>query len=544
MCNHNEHQRPGTDLSDQDAHRADHKTWSRRNFLQTIGLAGATGFTMSGLPITSLFAAPLTDALGGDSERKLVLIRLKGGNDGLNTFVPLYAYDTYREARPRLAHAEPDLTTLTERFAMPTAMNPLTSLWDSGQMRVVNSVGYPNHSLSHFTGADIMGSGDSNPAENVSGWLARYYVDQNPDYIENPGSFPPAVKIGGPTSLIFNDEDGIDLSANFASAGQLNDLAQTGRAFNNQEAPDTCYYGEQVIFLRTIANAAATYSTAIFEAYQNSQTEADYGSTLGEQLKLVARLIKGGLPTQFYLVTLDGFDTHVSQNTTADHLGLLNDLSTAVRAFYEDLAAGGRDGEVLSMTYSEFGRRVEQNGFNGTDHGTALPVMFFGPALEGSGFHGLEPDLTDLDEFGNLRFGTDFRAIYATVLQEWLCLAPETVDAVLGDSYQRLTDIGISCSISSTFVPAQRQQPLHRLATLGGGQYQLILDVPRSGKLTVEILTIGGQRVQRIASQYYHAGTHQIPFSLSHLSIELMPMVYVIHGMGTQQVGKFIGSSR
>lgn len=544
MCNHKHPQRPGTDLSNSEAHSADHKSWNRRNFLQTIGLAGATGFSMSGLPLTSLFSAPLANALDGESNRKLVLIRLKGGNDGLNTFIPLYAFDSYREARPTLAHDANSLINLTDNFAMPSAMQALTNMWDAGKMRVVNSVGYPNHNLSHFTGADIMASGSSDPGTNTDGWLARYYTDQNPDYIENPGTFPPAIKIGGPSSILFNDADSVDISANFASAEQLNDLAQTGTVFNNQLAPDDCYYGEQVLFLRTIANAASIYSNAIFEAYNNAITEAEYGSSLGDQLKLVARLIKGGLPTQFYLVTLDGFDTHVSQNTAGDHLGLLTDLSMAVNAFYEDLANGGVDGDVLSMTYSEFGRRVEENGFSGTDHGTALPIMFFGPALEGAGFHGLAPDLSDLDETGNLRFGTDFRAIYATILQEWLCLAPDVVDEILGGSYQRLTDIGISCNVTSIIEPVQHRKPLHRLATLGNGQYQILLELPQAGRIKIELLTIAGQQIQVVADRYFHKGSYRIPFSLSHLHVELSPMVYVIHGIGKRQLGKFIASSR
>ncbi|MEO1260209.1 MAG: DUF1501 domain-containing protein [Bacteroidota bacterium] len=545
MCE-NKSTRKGIDLSDKKAHAADHSAWDRRSFLKTIGLAGASTFTLQTLPITSMFSATLANAFNGESGKKLVLIRLKGGNDGLNTFVPVYEYDLYKNLRPTLGHETSDLINLNNDFSMPTAMSDLLPLWQSDQMRVINSVGYPDHNLSHFTGADIMASGNSNPSENGDGWLARYFTGQYPDYIENPCDFPPAIKIGGPTSILFNDADKIDISANFASAEQLNDLAETGVLFNNTDAPDNCYYGEQVLFLRTIANAASIYSVSISDAYNNSVTEATYPASLGDQLKLVARLIKGGLETQFYLVTLDGFDTHVSQNGGGDHLGLLENLSSAVRAFYEDLAAGDADSDVLSMTYSEFGRRVEENGFAGTDHGTALPIMLFGPALEGAGFHGMDPDLTDLNSDGNLKFGTDFRSVYATILQEWLCLEATAVDDILGGQYDRLTDIGISCSTTSTQSVAGLTQAgfAHRLATLGAGEFQVILENPKAGKAKIELLTISGKRVKTIADQYVHPGVHYLPFSIAHLNIELAPMVYSVEMNGVRQVGKFLASSR
>ena len=544
MCQHNSPQRKGTDLSDSKAHQEDHNSWSRRNFLQTIGLAGAASFSLNMLPLTGLYGFPLATAIaGGTDSRKLVLIRLKGGNDGLNTIVPLYAYDEYARLRPTLKHPEANLVSLNDKFAIPNVMSDLMSLWESDSMRVINSVGYPNHNLSHFTSADIMGSGNNNVSENGDGWLARYYTSINPDYINNPPDVPPAIKIGGPTSVIFNDENKIDISANFSTADKLSEVAETGVIYNNNIAPDDCYYGEQVLFLRTIANAASRYSQAIFDAYNNGTNDIEYTSSLGEQLQLVARLIKGGLPTQLYLVTLDGFDTHVGQNGGGNHLGLLENLSTAVNQFYQDLAVSDKDEEVLSMTYSEFGRRVEENGISGTDHGTALPVMLFGPSLEGSDTHGKDPDLSDLDQAGNLLFGTDFRSIYATILENWLCLDPAKVDEVLGESYDRLTDIGIACTTTST-TNVQAISPLStNLLTQGGGQYALQFDLPQGSNVRIELVTMGGQSIMNISRRYYHQGNHTINFSLSHLGVELAPMVYVIRAGGQVVSRQFLGSS-
>ncbi|MEO0735146.1 MAG: twin-arginine translocation signal domain-containing protein, partial [Bacteroidota bacterium] len=200
--------RRGYDLSDPRAHQNDHQNWSRRGFLRTLGLAGATSVGLSALPLSGLYGFPLATLLDGARDnRKLVLIRLKGGNDGLNTIVPLFDYDRYANLRPRLRHPRNELIGLDADFAMPDLMSNLQPLWAEDKMRVVNSVGYPDHSLSHFTGADIMASGDNNIEENGDGWLARYYVNQNPDYRTDPPPVPPAIKIGGPTSILFNDLD-------------------------------------------------------------------------------------------------------------------------------------------------------------------------------------------------------------------------------------------------------------------------------------------------------------------------------------------------
>ncbi|MEM7574708.1 MAG: DUF1501 domain-containing protein [Bacteroidota bacterium] len=537
--------RSGTTLQDRRAHAQDHESWSRRGFLRTIGLAGASSFGLASLPLTGLYGFPLAQAMStANTNRKLVLIRLKGGNDGLNTIVPLYQYNDYQNFRPSLHHTPGQLIDLNEDFAMPTAMQNLQPLWEGGQMRVLNSVGYPDHNLSHFTSADIMASGNSNVAENGDGWLARYYTALNPDYIENPPLTPPAIKIGGPTSILFNDENKVDISANFVNAARLEEVASTGINFNAEEAPDECYYGDQVIFLRTIANAAARYSQAIFDAYTEGSNEVEYTSSLGEQLKLVARLIKGGLDTQLYLVTLDGFDTHVGQNGGGNHLGLLEDLSTAVQQFYQDLDAGNKDEEVLAMTYSEFGRRVQENSVSGTDHGTSLPILFFGPALNGSDTHGLNPDLTNLDVAGNLQLGTDFRSVYATVLENWLCIDPDTVDQVLGENYERLPDLGLSCGPVSTFQPTATSNALiTSIAPLGGGQYRIDFVLPQVSMVQLEIFTLSGQRLMTYPSQRFPAGPNQVPLDLSRLPVGTVPLVYRLQAGGRVVSKQFVATN-
>ena len=544
MSQHNQPaNRRGTSLRDGTAHANDHQAYSRRGFLRTLGLAGAGSLAMAALPATSLYGFPLATALtggGGTDDRKLVLIRLKGGNDGLNTIVPAYDYGAYQAARPRLAIPPNELIALDGRFSIPQSMQPLHGLWRTDAMRVVNSVGYPDSSLSHFTGADILDSGNANTAENGDGWLARYYTDLNPDYQTNTPTCPPAVKIGGPTSIVFNDMNKVDISANFSSPERLVELGESGQLFNNQLAPDDCYYGDQVTFLRTIANAAFSYTGAITDAYQSSRTDADYTTSLGEQLKLVARLIKGGLGTRLYLVTLDGFDTHVGQ--AGPHANLLNDLSSAVAAFYQDLAAGDRADQVLSMTYSEFGRRIGENGTGGTDHGEAMPVMLFGPALNGAGVHGQDPDFAGGGVGDNVPFSTDFRSLYATVLEDWLCADSGTVERVLGGSYGRVPDLGFACGTVSSSAPAAPSESglKHIVHGLGGGRYRLSLTLPAAAAVGLEVFTLSGQRLVLTGPRRFAAGPVELDFSLGAYRLPAVPLAYRATVDGRSYAGKFL----
>ncbi|MEO0733430.1 MAG: DUF1501 domain-containing protein, partial [Bacteroidota bacterium] len=335
------------------------------------------------------------------------------------------------------------------------------------------------------------------------------------------------------------DLDKVDISANFPTAAGLEELATTGRLFNDQDAPGNCYYGEQVTFLRTIGNAAYRYSSAIFEAYSAGENGVEYTSSLGEQLQLVARLIKGGLPTRLYLVTLDGFDTHVSQ--AGAHANLLQDLSAAVSQFYADLALTEADEDVLAMTYSEFGRRAAENSVSGTDHGAALPVMFFGPALNGSGIHGDKPDLNDLDPVGNLKFGTDFRSLYATILENWFCLSAGDVNGILGANYPRLPELGFACSPVSNANPSVRQGLETQITPLGGANYRIGFDLPRGANLRIDLYTMDGRRLRTLANGRFPAGAQQLDFSLGDLGLATAPLLYTVSvGGGRPVARKFV----
>jgi len=374
---------------------------------------------------------------GGADDRILVLIRLKGGNDGLNTIIPLYDYDTYIQGRPRIGIPENNVINLSNAHGVPISMQSIIPLWNDGAMKVINGVGYENHNLSYFTSTDIWNSANQDIENSMdsSGWLGRYILDKNPDYLENLPAVPGAIKISSGSNISFHNPDRIDLAVNFNTPERLLNIAETGFLYDTNNLPDDCYYGEQVGFIRSIMNVTANYAPQISAAYRLGENSVSYSNNeLSRQLSIVERLIKGQLGTKLYMFTLDGFDTYENQNDK--HPQLMRNLTDAVKEFYQDLESDQIHDKVLSMTMSEFGRRINEND-GGTDHGTAAPIMMFGPALNGNGVLGDNPDLRDVDMNGNLKHTTDFRSIYATVLEYWLCLDPIQVDSILGGSFNR-----------------------------------------------------------------------------------------------------------
>lgn len=513
MCNHHKDQktkgRYGSALAHGAAHSQDHQSWSRRTFMKNLGIAGSVSMLLGRTQLTALSASPLGMALNTtDSDNILVLIRFKGGNDGLNMIVPVFDYGTYKSYRPTIAIPENQLINLSDSFGMPNTMASVQNMWESGAMKVVNSVGYEDQNLSHFRSTDIWASASDSSTLDASGWLGRLVDRQFPDYVTDPPESPQAIQIGGSGTLTFNNEDGVNMGVIVNDPEELFQIAQNGELYDAVNVPD-CYYGEQLSFVRTVANSTFRYAEIIADAYAQGANTVEYGPNLGEQLALVARLIKGGLQTKLYMVTLDGFDTHANQN--GSHPGLMYNLSTSVHAFYEDLAASGVAHRVLSMTFSEFGRRIEQNASGGTDHGAAAPLILFGEGLNGNGFVGAAPDLQDLDEIGNLRYDLDFRQIYSTVLENWLCIDPSLVDEVLGRSFERLPELGLTCE-TPTATQNHQATLLHHRALYDQGRIVVEYTLPESMSVKVQIFDILGRPIETLFEGYQMPGTHQHDF--------------------------------
>ncbi len=500
------HLPPGATPQDGLPHQMDHERWSRRAFIRSVGLAGAGSLFLGQMPVTALSASPLSWLLGAaETDRVLVLIRLKGGNDGQNMIIPVHDYSAYKSKRPQIAVPNADILSLSLEAGMPKSMEPLLRLWQDGAMKVVHSIGYPEQNLSHFRSSDIWGSASDSAVTEPSGWMGRWLDGQFPDFLTAPPATPPAVQIGGFGNLLFLNDQNINLSFVVSDPKELTDIAKTGQLFDTANLPE-CYYGDQLGYLRAVTNSTFRYAGVISAAYNKGQNSVSYGAGLGEQLAIVARLIKGNLGTRVYMVTLDGFDNHANQYLV--HQNLLKDLAGAVRHFFDDLKAGGLQEKVLAMTMSEFGRRLEQNASLGTDHGAAAPLMLFGPGLNGNGFIGKAPKFSDVDQVGNLRFQTDFREVYATVLEQWLCVPGSEVDGVLGRPFNRILSLGLSCNATPVFEP-QKPEAIPMNVLYQDGQIWLEFELSASANAEVVLFNIQGQQLWKKSLGQLPAGRRQ-----------------------------------
>ena len=391
---------------------------SRRDFLAR-GLYGiGIGAAMPAF-LGRTSAALAAQALAGTSverrpEKILVVLELSGGNDGLNTVVP-FADPAYYRARPRLGIPDRDVIKVTDRFGFHPSMVGFERLYKDGQMCVVHGCGYERPSLSHFSSMSYWHTGVPNGGESL-GWLGRLADDRydpaTRNLLVNIGTSQSlAVRSAKHSPLVFDDparfrRDGTD--------AQKEAIAALGGA----QGPSN----STLDFLAATARNAADSSDFVRQASAAYRTPVDYGigNAFGGGLQRVAALISSGMPARVYYVVYQGnsFDTHVQQADV--HNRLLMYTADAVRAFMQDVARIGRADDVAVMMFTEFGRRVEENGSLGTDHGTATPMFLFGARnnIKG-GFYGQPPSLTDLDD-GNLKMTTDFRRVYATMIKEWL----------------------------------------------------------------------------------------------------------------------------
>lgn len=491
------------------SHDREHDHWDRRGFLRTLGMAGAGAISFGNSALSVVESPYLTHALSDAySDRILVLIRLKGGNDGLNTIVPLYNFDLYANKRPQIHIPENNIFKLNDDFGIPNFMNSVAPMWQEGAMKVIHGVGYENQNLSHFKSSEIWATTTPDSAIS-SGWMGRYYEDKFSDYQLKPPEKPLAIQIGNGGDLIFNG-DLTTYSFSVSSPERLKRVAEDGTLYDNHNHGQTLH-GSQVSFLRETSNTTFRYASVINDAYNSSKDFDGYvKNNFGLQLSLVSRFIKGGLGTKVYMVTLGGFDTHANQPNR--HESLMRTLTQSIDAFYEDLKSFGVADKVLSMTFSEFGRRVAENGSTGTDHGSAAPIMLFGPALNGNGFVGTHPNLSALDKQGNMANTTDFRAVYASVLRDWLCVENNYVDqSILGADINFL-GMGLGCNGSEKLpISDDPLLPLHAAVNNEQG-VNLFLTLNNYAKVEVHVFDVLGRKIGTSISDQLSSGQHN--FSL------------------------------
>jgi uncharacterized protein (DUF1501 family) len=396
---------------------------TRREFLKQFGAASLV--SLGAMPPRFLArAAAATEA--AKDERILVLVQLAGGNDGLNTVVP-FGYDEYYKARPGIAIGKDSVLKLNAELGLHPAMDGFKKLFDEGWLSVVQGVGYPNPDRSHFRSMDIWQSAKPEKEDVSSGWLGRaldstveQHVGKVPGLAFGTDKLPlslVASKINVPT---VRDVKGYQLQLGPGSESSQKAHRQALDRIASREAPT----GSDLDFLRRTARTAWSSAEKLRQISASYKPATPYpGNALGQKLRTVAEIISGDLGTRMFFVNLDGFDTH-SQQANA-HQALLAELSSAISAFMGDLKGHGLADRVLVATFSEFGRRVAENGSLGTDHGAASQMFVVSPKCTG-GVIGAHPSLTDLDD-GDLKFHTDFRSVYATLLDRWLNIPSEPV---------------------------------------------------------------------------------------------------------------------
>ena len=421
----------------------------RRDFLK-ISPALSLPFLLNGLPVTAETRSPLLHLLREqtiNNGRVLVLIQMNGGNDGLNTLVPLDQYSNLSKARNNILLPANRVLSLNgvSQTGLHPSMTGIQNMFNSGQVNMVQAAGYANPSFSHFRATDILLTGSASNVYLSTGWLGRTLEKEYPGYPEGyPNgtmSDPLSIQIGSQASLVTQCSS-INAAVTVSNPSTFYELIN-GIAGTVPDSP----YGHELSFIRLIKQQTSEYTTVIknsFNATSGNTVGYPANNTLAEQLQIVARLIKGGLKTPVYVVNHpDSFDTHANQVDTMDvtrgnHANMLAILSDAVSAFQQDLNNMQISDRVATMTLTEFGRRIKSNDSMGSDHGAATPMFFFGtnlnPAIIGN--NPAIPDAVTVSDQVNMQH--DIKAIYYTVLKDWFQLSDTDIASVFPDAYTTL----------------------------------------------------------------------------------------------------------
>ena len=383
----------------------------RRKFLKQSSLASSLFFVPS---FVKAFEQVAQSQLG---YKRLVIIQLSGGNDGLNTVIP-YQNDLYYKARPSLGIKKSEVLKLNDEVGLHKSLKPLKHLYDNGNLCVINNVGYPNPIRSHFRSMDIWQTATDSDKYSQSGWLGRY-LDQ---YGKHPYS---AIEINDSLSLAMKGEQ-INAIAT-QDAKTLYNLSKDPYFKNVIKHQDDAHLSEHNLgYLYKSMISAESSAKYIYETSKTFSSKTDYPQNyFAKQLKTTAQFINSGLDTKVFYSALGGFDTHVNQLGAQNRL--LNIYAESIEAFVNDLKTNNTFNDTLILTFSEFGRRVKQNANVGTDHGTSNNVFIIGGQLKKQGLYNDMASLSDLDTNGDLKFEIDFRTIYATVLNKWLDVNDEKV---------------------------------------------------------------------------------------------------------------------
>jgi uncharacterized protein (DUF1501 family) len=498
----------------------------RRNFLKnSVSAAAVLPAIVDGYSVKAFSnESPLMQALMNptiDTDHVLVIIQLNGGNDGLNMVIPISTYNDYFNARSNVAIAQNRILSLTNysQTGLHPSMTGLQTLYSEGKLNIVQAVGYPTPSFSHFRATDIWMSGSSSTDVVNSGWAGRYLNTEYPNYpVGYPNTTMPdplAIQIGSITSLTLQGPS-ISMGMSITNPTSFYNL------LNNviDPAPSNPM-GDELTYVRTVASQTNQYAQRIKNAANLVTAQNPYpaNNSLADQLKIVARLVKGGLKTRIYMVSYGGFDTHslqvnASDTATGTHANLLKNVSDAIKAFVDDCQYLGVQDRVIGMTFSEFGRRIKSNSSVGTDHGAAAPMFLFGKQIV-PGVTGTNPVIpTSVTVNDNIPFQYDFRSIYASLLEKWFCVPSATLQTIMFQNFQSLS-ICNDASCRTTAIDDPNQSAGEELISNYPNPFteRTTIKFKTKGSHTlIQIIDMLGRVISTPVDREYTPGTYTIDF--------------------------------
>ena len=511
----------------------------RRNFLRRGATLLPLPLLLNNFKLSALAQPFLANELGSAADdRVLVLIQLDGGNDGLNTLVPLDQYDNLMQVRPNLVIPDAKLLKVTPNNALHPAMSGIRGLYEEGKVGIIQGVGYENPNRSHFRSTDIWNTGSSAETVETEGWLGRFLDTRFPDF---PDGYPNADQ-PAPFAVVMGtsvSETCQGRAANFSIAiNDIDNVSQLPGAVAGAELSTP--YGAELEWLRQTIEQSNQYAATITEAVDRGSSTATYDdeNELAQKLRSVARLISGGLGTKIYIVQLGGFDTHANQVSGDDpsvgtHANLLKTLSDAVASFQQDLASLGIEERVVGMTYSEFGRRIRSNASNGSDHGDAAPLFVFGSCVN-AGITGQNPEIDPAVGIGEaVPFQYDFRNVYGSVLMDWFGVGEGTVQELLLDDFAYVPVVN-TCN-SPTTTSTRDRAPEHLGLTVAPNPARRNTEVVfatdgGNERVRLSLFDSLGRPVRTVMDRELPAGEHRVPVYVGNLPAG----TYTVHAMLAQ----------
>lgn len=434
---------------------------TRREFLKVSALGGALSWTVPGF-VMSTMDTLISSAMADDGQLKLgkdhpilVVLQLTGGNDGLNTIIP-HSNDYYHKARPNISISKKTSLLIDDEFAMHRSLKGLKSLYDNGNLAIVNGIGYPNPNRSHFRSMEIWHTATDSNKTSSDGWIGKYFDNEcggeDPTVgisigNERPQAFagknPKGVSFKNPERYRYGGKKKSGLAASEdeffrdlnAQAEMFTETISSGGSIGSLSGYGAGTPGEDPLkYLERVSLDAELSSDRINQIVGRKRTGVTYPKTrLASDLHTIADLIAGDMPTRIYYVSQGGYDTHTQQKGA--HERLLGEFGDAVKSFHDDLVGMGVSDRVTVLTFSEFGRRVAENASGGTDHGQAAPLFVMGENVS-PGFHGAMLSLAPKDLVkGDITYTTDFRGVYASVLENVLGVFSRKT---LGRNYRKM----------------------------------------------------------------------------------------------------------